>query len=125
MDKELKKYRDQLVEIHQKVSENYDKTIITLSGGALGISFAFIKDIVGDKVLQGKGILFWGWAFLTISLTSVVLSLFFGTLAFRKAIKQVDEDKIYGNSPGGWLSPITSLMHFSGADHVFRGQYIF
>ena len=123
MDDELSKYRQYLVETEQKVSESYDKTVITLSGGALGISFAFIKNIVGTNPIQAKLYLFVGWSSLAISLTAVVLSLFFGTWAFRTAIKQVDEEKIYQASAGGWLSKVTGALHFSGVLFLALGLF--
>ena len=47
----LQKYRDFLIAAEQKSQEDYDKTVIALSGGALGISFAFATDIVGGQSL--------------------------------------------------------------------------
>lgn len=35
----------------QQAQTDYEKTVLSLSGGALGISFAFVKDIVGSKPL--------------------------------------------------------------------------
>ena len=103
MNDKLTKYRDYLVQTEQKVSESYDKTIITLSGGALGVSFAFLKDVIGTNPVQSKGVLVVAWTSLTVSLVSVVLSLLFGTMAFRKAIKQVDEKKISDVVAGGMV----------------------
>ncbi|WP_134984071.1 hypothetical protein [Xanthomonas axonopodis] len=47
-------YRQWLVVAEQKAQEDYDKTVLTLSGGALGISFAFVKDIVGQNPIQNS-----------------------------------------------------------------------
>ena len=43
---ELDEYRKSLIEIEQRIGAGYDKTLITLSGGALGLTVTFIKDIV-------------------------------------------------------------------------------
>ena len=40
-------YRARLARLRTRAFANYDKAVITLSGGALGISFAFVKDAVG------------------------------------------------------------------------------
>lgn len=114
MNDKLTKYRDYLVQTEQKVSESYDKTIITLSVGALGVSFAFLKYVIGTNPVQSKGVLVVAWTFLTVSLVSVVLSLLFGTMAFRKAIKQVDEKKISDVVAGGWFARVTAILHISG-----------
>lgn len=121
MDDALKQYRQHLVDTLQKVSESYDKTVITLSGGALGVSFTYVKDFIGANEVQSPRLLFWSWVLLTISLSSVLFSLFFGTLAFRKAIRQVDDGTIYENKPGGGLSKITIILHSSGATFLLIG----
>ena len=42
-------YRNGLIAAEQKSQDDYDKTIISLSGGALAISVVFIKDIMGNS----------------------------------------------------------------------------
>ena len=49
LDTKLLDYRNQIFDADQKQQESFDKTLITLSGGALGITFAFIKDIIGSN----------------------------------------------------------------------------
>ena len=110
----LKDYRQYLVETQQKISENYDKTIITLAGGALGTSLAFIKDIIGQDPVQAKYILSFSWIMLTASLASVASSLYYGTKAFGEAIKQVDGQNIYGSTVGGWTAKVTGVLHTAG-----------
>ena len=39
-------YRQQLITLEQKSAESFDKTVIALSGGALGLSLTFVKEIV-------------------------------------------------------------------------------
>ncbi len=43
MDEDLKEYRSSLLQTIQKLNESYDKLIITLSGGALGLSIVFFE----------------------------------------------------------------------------------
>jgi len=49
MEESLQEYRTHLVAAEQKAQEDYDKTVISLSGGALGISFAFIVDCISKR----------------------------------------------------------------------------
>jgi len=121
MEEHLRKYRQYLVETEQKVSENYDKTVITLSSGALGVSFAFLRDVIGDGSIQSKPLLIVGWGLLTVSLAAVVLSLLFGTMAFRRAIRQVDTNEVYSSPVGGWPATITTLLHFCGVLFLVAG----
>jgi len=50
MDEKLLEYRKDLIKTVQKLNENYDKLIITLSGGAFGLSLVFVKDFVGSDL---------------------------------------------------------------------------
>jgi len=61
MNNEYQSYRDLLQELSVKSQEQYDKTVITLSTGALGLSFAFIKDIVDIKVASSINFLTGSW----------------------------------------------------------------
>ena len=93
-------YRNLLIAAEQKSQDDYDKTIVSLSGGALGISLIFIKDIVGtaDPVLVWTVIT--AWALWASSLTSVVISYFLSHLALRKAIAQTDKKDFSGGVGG-------------------------
>lgn len=115
MSEDIKEYRKNLVETRQKVSESYDKTIITISSGALAVSFAFVQNYLGQGNVQLVWVIFIAWFLLTFSLASVLLSLFFATLAFDKAINQVDNNSILTEEAGGKLGSLTMLLHCSGA----------
>ncbi|MDD5774068.1 MAG: hypothetical protein PHX78_11450 [bacterium] len=91
MGKELREYRNHLVAAEQKAQEDFDKTVLSLSGGALGISFAFIKDIVGAGPFEKLFFLLFSWISWSSSIIIVLLSFFFSHLALRQAINQVDK----------------------------------
>ncbi len=114
MNEELVKYRDLLIEIEGKAQEDFDKTVLSLSGGALGISFAFIKDIVGDDPLIFTGYLIAAWIAWALSVTCVLSSYFFSQQALRKTIKQLDEGSIYSETAGGTFSKITAALNATG-----------
>ena len=54
-------YRESLEALKQKSQDSYDKTVLSLSAGALGLSFAFVKDIVGSWPPQAYAWLFAAW----------------------------------------------------------------
>jgi hypothetical protein len=121
MEESLREYRTHLVTTEQKAQEDYDKTVISLSGGALGISFAFIKDIIGNHPIISKEILVSGWVCWGLSITLVLASYFLSHLALREAIKQFDTavknlnvDEIYSQRAGGWYSLITAVLNVLG-----------
>lgn len=123
MDKDLKEYRTELIRTVQKLNENYDKLIVTLAGGALGLSIVFLKDVIKQDQIQSPTLLFVAWILFILSLSSVLGSLLFGIAANKKAIKQVDDDTIYNEEPGGVFSKFTKWLHYSGTVLLVAGLF--
>ena len=86
-------YRRLLIETEQKAQEGFDKAILSLSGGALGISFAFVSDIVPLDSAGCLILLLLGWFCWTVAVALTLLSYFSSTQALRKAIEQLDDKK--------------------------------
>lgn len=118
---DLKKYRDHLVLAEQKAQEDFDKTVLTLSGGALGISFAFITDVAGDPPFKWPLLLFWAWVCWGLSAFSVLVSYFASHLALRRAIRQVDTGEIYTGKIGGAYDFATAVLNGLGAALFLSG----
>lgn len=114
MEQYLQEYRNHLIAAEQKAQEDFDKTVLSLSGGALGISFAFIKDIVGAGQSHNTFLLLLSWVAWGFSISSVLMSYFFSHLALRRAIEQVDKDKIHNGRPGGCYDFITATLNCVG-----------
>ena len=125
MDDEIKKYRELLISTLQKSYDNYDKTVLTLSSGALGISFAFISNFVGTKQMLCPSFLFIAWISWSLSVTSVLFSLFFSIFSIKKAIKQVDLDKLYEELTGGWCTIVVHIFNFFSSISFLFGLFIF
>jgi len=73
-----------------KVSERFEKTIFLISGGALGISMTFIKEIVSAP-LYVPCLLYCAWVFLAASLVSCLWSLNYSLKANHKKVEILDE----------------------------------
>ena len=114
MDEDLRQYRNHLVTAEQKSQEDFDKTLITLSGGALGISFAFVKDVIGNSPMLSAYLLIWAWMSWTLSLACTLFSYYSSHWALRHAIKQVDAGTIYTQRPGGWSGKVTVVLNIVG-----------
>jgi hypothetical protein len=114
MNEHLQQYRSHLVLAEQKAQEDFDKTVLSLSGGALGVSFAFVRDIVGPGPLAHPGYLFLAWSSWGISVTVVLASYFLSQLALRRAIVQVDSGHIYKGRPGGPFALATAICNATG-----------
>jgi hypothetical protein len=114
-EKELNESRDEyrktLLDYARESQNSYDKTLITLSGGALGISFAFIERIIGDDPMVAPCLLAVAWISWTISLTFVLFSFYTSHWALSRAIKQVDKNEPVSATPGGFPDWLTSLLN--------------
>jgi|SRR5229473_5931572 len=104
-------YRDFLIAADQKASEAYDKTVMTLSGGALGLSITFLKDIIGQSTRVSIQRLEWSWMCLSLSLLLILASMLFSQWALRKAITQVDGGTVGDGRVGGGFSILTGVLN--------------
>lgn len=118
---ELAGYRDHLVAAEQKSQEDFDKTVLSLSGGALGVSFVFLKDVLGDKPILEKSNLLLAWMAWGLSSIVVLASFYLSHLSLRRAISQLDEGTIRTGRAGGWYSVATAILNASGAILFFTG----
>lgn len=106
-------YRGLLTKTEQESQAEFDKTILALSGGALGLSFAFIKDIVGSEHVIHTSFLLMAWIAWGFSSLAVLVSFFTSQLALRKAIRQLDGGNL-PKRPGGWFDKLTGGLNLSG-----------
>lgn len=121
MPDNLKQYRTSLAETVRTLNESYDKMLLTLSGGALGLSIAFLKDVVTLDNVKNPELLLLSWVAFIVSLASVLGRVMFGIEAHRKAIAQVDDGTIYKNKPGGRFSSLTRVLHILSAASLLIG----
>lgn len=113
-NKDLADYRSLLLHSEQKSQEQYDKAVLALSGGALGLSFAFVADFLGEIPPENVGYLIGAWAAWIASVTCVLASFYTSQQALRKAVKQVDEGSIYKYPAGGRLTSATACLNAAG-----------
>lgn len=107
----LDEYRNNLIQAEQKSQDDYDKSIISLSGGALGISLIFYKEVIGNESPVCSDLLIYSWSAWAASIGVVVISYFFSRLALHKAIEQTDQGDFSGGV-GGWAATVT---HYANA----------
>jgi len=110
----MSEYRNWLVAAEQKSQESFDRTVLTLSGGALGISFIFLKDVVGDNPIERPDLLLLSWVTWAASVTCVLASFFCSHLSLRRAISQVDNKTIHNAKAGGWSAMTTLVLNALG-----------
>lgn len=113
MDKQTEEYRNHLVESRQKAFEDFDKTVLALSGGALGISITFVKDLLGPGTLACRGCLLTSWVCWGASVLTVLVSYYASQLTLNRAIKQIDAGK-RPPRPGGFFRVLTLTLNALG-----------
>ena len=112
---DLSDYRRHLQTAEQKSQEDFDKTVLSLSGGALGISFVFLKDVIGPNPVVHPDLLFAAWVAWGTSTFCVLASYYASHLALRRAIRQIDEGTIRNQKPGGFFRNVTAVLNAAGA----------
>ena len=111
----LSAYRQSLLTAEQTMQAEYDKGVLTLSGGALGISFAFLKDIVGTKGLLHGHVLLTSWILWGASISFILASYFTSAKALRTAATDVDLKTIYMTlARSGWVTATKWLNGLAG-----------
>lgn len=118
---DLTEYRKALVDAERKSQEDFDKTVLSLSGGALGISFVFLKDVIGSEPVHSPSFLLGAWVLWALSSLAVLISFYTSHLALRVAIAQVDAGNIHVSRPGGLANRVTAGLNALGAIAFFLG----
>ena len=107
-ERERRGRRRRLLEGRQgKAQDAYDQALLKLSGGALGLSFAFVRQIGGEDPRMVCA-LEWAWALWIVSLVCVLLSHYSSERAMDIAIGQVDAGC---ESDGGWWDKATGMLN--------------
>ena len=112
---ELEEYRKHIAEAGQKAQEEFDKTIIALSGGGLGISFSFVGNFIKDKPAHSIPFLYYSWIGWSFSLLFVLCSYFCSIHALRRTLEQSYTGSVYNQRPGGWWAVATEVLNIVGA----------
>ena len=83
--------------------------MLTLSGGALGISFAFLNEVIGNSPVSHSWLLVVGWTCLAVSMGVVLLSFFAGGKANERAVIQFEKGK--EKATGGKWNIVTNVCN--------------
>jgi hypothetical protein len=83
-------HRKWLVSAYEGATQWFDKAIMTLSGGALGVSIAFIHDVAPKP--EHKWLLGVAWILFALSLLLILISFLTSQRAILDMIRQIDED---------------------------------
>ncbi len=116
-----KQYLEALRASEFQAIDEFDKTILALTGGAFGVSFAFLKDIVAPGLIVNKGWLMTAWIAWCCALMANLTSFYFSHLAMRRAQREYrrgerDEAKLSGffGTSVMWLNPSAGGLFIAG-----------
>jgi hypothetical protein len=96
----------------------FDKAILTLSAGALGLSLVFIKDVVPLATAIRLGLLFWSWALFGASILLTIVSFILSHQAFehqkKMAYKYYIEENEEAIHERSWALATRYVTYFAG-----------
>jgi hypothetical protein len=110
MEHRMVEYRDRLLDAEQRSQGEFDKLLASLSGGALGVSFAFVETFVKDGSPVHPWLLKLSWGLWVLSLLTVLVSHIMSASALREAVRQIDS----GVNAGGWRDSVVGGLNWSG-----------
>ena len=93
--------RDRLIASHQSASGEFDRALLSLSGGSLALSIAFVKDLA--KKPTNVGLLETSWILMGAALLLTIVSFGLSIFVHQKLINALDDDRPVGSLPG-WMS---------------------
>jgi len=120
MNDEQLKWFESVQALEQKSQEQYDRTVIYLSGGALGISFTFVEKFIGESGAHWKVCLLSAWAVWGLSVTAALASFYFSALALRETAEAVSAGlkwpaaKSRFDSWTGFLNALSGVLFLGG-----------
>jgi hypothetical protein len=83
--------RNRLTDAENNYAKDFDKYVLMLSGGAIALSIAFLRDLVGDAAIRNAGLLIGAWVFLALAAGMVVFGLYLNPISQRKFRNILDE----------------------------------
>lgn len=106
-------YRQHAVDARQKSIDDFDKAVLSLSTAALGVSFAFVKDFIGEGPVIAPTWLMLAWGSWAVSSLSILISFYMSRVTLEYVIKQIDKGR-YEYLPGGRYAKVTNFLTVTG-----------
>jgi hypothetical protein len=114
--------RKRLTDLHEKATDAFDRAVMTLAGGALAISIAFIHDVAPHP--RHKWVLGLGWIMFAASLLLILLSFLTSERAIVGMVGRLDRadqeiprgkwtDYLNWTSAGAFILGVAFLVLFA------------
>ena len=117
-------YRRQLLDQSAAMQTEFDKNLVTLSGGAIGVSFIFLqnaKAAFGVERLVNLSILSWAWIAWACSIACVLISYYTSSIALARTAEKVDDRTIFLDWSKSIWNRLTRILNPLGAVLFFTG----
>jgi hypothetical protein len=122
---EFCKYRDKAWDDITASSDDFDKSLLTYASGTLGLSLAFIKDIVKIDSATALPCLYWSWIFLTACIVITIASFRISIEAQKRHLITaqrvfLEDDEEASNKGNAW-STLLDICAYVGATFFLAG----
>lgn len=94
MSKETETYVQELYKALYYSSEQFDKNVLLIASGALGISFAFIENLVDLNKAISKNILIHSWYWFAGVIFISLVSHFVSSLSIRWTVENINSNSL-------------------------------
>ena len=112
-----------LIDLEKESSRSFDKAMLTLSAGALGLSITFIRQISPSPLLGTLGFLKVAWICFALSILTTLMSFLLSQSAIRKQREILDQKRreILGQDrqeesnvkeQNNWLASATNALNW-------------
>lgn len=115
---EQQEHRRHLVEALHAASQDFDRAIMTLAAGALGLSIVFVHNVAPEP--KRTSLLGWSWGLFAFSLLAIVISFLTSQAALRWEIDHFT-DRERGEYPGGNAGRATSILNIAAGGSFILG----
>lgn len=121
MNEETKCYRDLLRQADKENLQEYDKSILALSGGGIAISFAFLEQL-GGKSPDLATLALAAWLSWGLSIASVLVSFILAHHSLRIALRQIETGGEGNEAPGGKFTVATTYFNYASGSLFLLGM---
>ena len=123
-EKKKEEYLKHIRDAGERSQAEFDKTLISLSGGALGISLIFITDIVNLGEANDVALLKWSWILWASSLIITLFSFYTSVKSTRKMINDLSSENTPVKMSNFWMV-LTQILNILSPGAFICGVILF
>lgn len=105
-------------------AENYDKAVLSLSTFFLGLSLAFLKEVVPVQRAESLRLLYGSWILLVCALLSTIISFWVSQRAIDLQLKRAEDYYLRDDQSAlnkSWIAKATDWVNWASGGFFFFG----